>query len=156
MNNSIGENTAYTNHFSGSNSKRLEHFIIPTLHEDRPDVVVIHIGSNDVTFNNKNINIEDIAKRIIDIGKKCKEFGVEDVIISSIFIKKNIELSKIIQKINEILQQMCSVNNFHFVNNDNVTRKFLWKDGIHLNKDGTYIFASNIVNYLNNFILDTD
>ena len=33
-------------------------------------------------------------------------------------------------------------------------QKHLWNDGIHLNDNGTFIFASNIVNFLNNFILN--
>ena len=43
-------------------------------------------------------------------------------------------------------------NNFQFISNDNITRDALWRDGLDLNNDGTYIFASNLVDFLNDFI----
>ena len=43
-------------------------------------------------------------------------------------------------------------NNFQLVSNYNITREVLWRDGLHLNNDTTYIFASNLVDFLNDFI----
>ena len=37
----------YFNVFRGANIERLHHFIQPTLHQDKADTVLIHIGSND-------------------------------------------------------------------------------------------------------------
>ena len=45
---------------------------------------------------------------------------------------------------------------FGYVDNDNIIRKFLWKDGAHLTDDGIFVFASNVVNFLNNLILTND
>ena len=42
--------------------------------------------------------------------------------------------------------------NFQFISNDSITREDLWRDGVRLNNDGTYIFASNLVDFLNGFI----
>ena len=39
------------NGFIGANIERLDHFITPTLVEDRPDIAIIHIGSSDVTHD---------------------------------------------------------------------------------------------------------
>ena len=44
----------YFNVFRGAASNRLNHFILPTLHEDQPDVVLLHIGSNDVNNQTKD------------------------------------------------------------------------------------------------------
>ena len=38
--------------------------------------------------------------------------------------------------------------------NGNITNECLWKDGLHLNNDGTYLFASNLVDFLNGFIFN--
>ena len=46
----------------------------------------------------------------------------------------------------------CKRNNFQFISNDNITRQVLWRDGLHLNNDGTYIFASNLVDFLSDVI----
>ena len=40
--------------FRDATSKRLNHYILPTLHEDHPDVVLLHIGSNDINNQTKD------------------------------------------------------------------------------------------------------
>ena len=86
FNNSLYEGKARLNGFNGANIKRLDHFITPTLVED---IVIIHIGSNDVTHNSVDqIDVKDIVNRIINIGKKYLSYGVKEVIISSVFVKK--------------------------------------------------------------------
>ena len=80
FNNSLCEGKAHLNGFSGANIKHLDHFITPTLAEDRPDIVIIHIGSNDITNSTVDqIDVKDIMKRIINIGKKRLSYGVKEV-----------------------------------------------------------------------------
>ena len=70
FNNSVNEGKAHLNSFSGATIIRSDHFITSILEEDRPDIVIIHVGSNDTTHNTiNNIDAKDISKRIIDIGK---------------------------------------------------------------------------------------
>ena len=89
FNNSLCEGKAHLNGFNGANIKRLDHFITPTLVEDRPDIVIIHIGSNDITHNIVGqVDVKDNVNRIINIGKKCLSYGVKEVIILSVFIKR--------------------------------------------------------------------
>ena len=93
FNNSLCEGKAYLNAFSGANIKRVDHFITPNLVEDRPDIVIIHIGSNYITHTTVDqIDVKDIVNHTINIGKKCLSYGVKEVIISSIFIKSSSSL----------------------------------------------------------------
>ena len=40
--------------------------------EDKPDIVILHIGSNDLTHRNVKVtNISKIANEVISISKKC-------------------------------------------------------------------------------------
>ena len=111
FNNSLCEGKAHLNGFSGANIKRLDHSITPTLVEDRPDIVIIHIGSNDITHNAVDqIDVKDIVNCIINIGKKCLSYGVKEVIISSIFIKKQFKLTRIISHVNDLLRDECNRN----------------------------------------------
>ena len=129
----------YFNVFRGATFKRLNHYILPTLHEDHPDVILLHIGSNDINNQTKDrINTEKLTGNIINIGKSCIDLGVKEVVISSILPKKNIALR---------------MNGFGFISNDNISRTHLWKDGVHLENLGTNILAGNFVNFLNRFIL---
>ena len=127
---------------------------MPTLEEQKPDVAIIHIGSNDITNSNyTTINPEIIAQKVINVGTICKNNGVNDVVISSILVKRNIRVTKIIRQVNDHLKDLCIANNYHYIDNDNISYDHLWKDGIHLKDDGTRILAGNFTNYLNQFIL---
>ena len=59
--------------FDGATAKRLGHHGLPILKKDKPDSVLIHIGTNDV--NNHNlyaVSPEKLASDIIEIGRTCK------------------------------------------------------------------------------------
>ena len=57
-------------------------------------------------------------------------------------------------QVNDHLCDKCRSNKFHFISDNNITKKCLYKNGLHLNNDGFYIFASNLANFLNNFVLN--
>ena len=89
-------------------------------------------------------------------------YGVKEVIISSIFIKREfklmriirLKLMRIIRQVNDHLRDECRSNKFHFISRDNITKECLWKGGLHLNNDGIYMFDSNLVDFLNGFIFN--
>ena len=54
---------------------------------------------------------------------------------------------------NDSLREQGELNGFGFISNDNISRTYLWKDGIHLEDLGTSILAGNFVDFLNRFIL---
>ena len=142
----------YFNVFRGETIKRLHHFLQPTLREDKPDTVLIHIGSNDIIPSKQHdLSVNDAVQRIIDVGSYCRECGVKDVIISSILVKRNFHLTRIIRQINDLLSEYCISNNFHYLTNDNISRKNLWKDGTHLNKVGNNTLAETSISYVNEF-----
>ena len=87
-------------YFSGASTKDLEYYVTPTLIEEKPDIDFIHIDSNDIDFQQLRHNtVENIGKYIINIGQKCRESGVSNVIISSVLVK----LTKFIRQLNDIL-----------------------------------------------------
>ena len=94
-----------------------------------------------------------IVNECIGIVKKCAIFCVKDEEISSIFLKQQFKLIKLILQVNDLLKDKFKESYFYFVFNDIVTRAYLWKDGIHLKNEGTRIFAGNLVDYLNDFVL---
>ena len=142
--------------FSGAKIQDLEHYIIPHLSEEKPDIAVIHIGSNNVTYNSLDKNVTDVAMSIIQIAQKCVNYGVKDIVISSVFIKDSLKLSAFIRRLNDELRILCTEHNFHFVSNDNINRKYICGDGVHLTNAGTELFARNVVNFLNDFILSAN
>ena len=97
-----------------------------------------------------------LLKRSFQIGQRCIEYGVKDVIISSIFVKHSSKLSAFIRKINDELRVLCELCNFKFESNDNIIRKHLCGDGVHLTTSGTNILAGNIVDFIKEFILNVN
>ena len=129
----------------------MNHYILPTLHKDQPDVVLLHIGSNDINNQTKDkTDTEKLTGDIINIGKSCIDLVV---VISSVLPKTNISLTRLIRQVNDSLREQCVLNGFGFISNDNISRTHLWKDGIHLEDLGTNILAGNFVDFLNRFIL---
>ena len=129
----------------------MNHYILPTLHKDQPDVVLLHIGSNDINNQTKDkTDTEKLTGDIINIGKSCIDLVV---VISSVLPKTNISLTRLIRQVNDSLREQCVLNRFDFIFNDNISRTRFWKDGIYLEDLGTNILAGNFVNFLNRFVL---
>ena len=81
--------------FRRSTSKRLNYYILPTLQEDQSDVILLHIGSNDINNQTKDkINTKKLTKDITNIGKSL---GVKEVIISSSLPKNIIAVTSLIR-----------------------------------------------------------
>ena len=71
--------------FGGIKSEQLKYYVIPTIKEQDPDRVIIHVGSNNVNFFNvKNKTAEEVAEEILEVGEMCKLLRVEDVTIFGI------------------------------------------------------------------------
>ena len=118
--------------------KELKYSVIPTIKEQDPDRVIIHVGSNNVNFFNvKNKTAEEVAEDILEVGEMCKSLGVEDVTISSVLIKKNLVLGKFIRDLNIVLENMCTRRNFRFINNDNIFSNLVSDDYYY------YLFISS-------------
>ena len=67
FNNSINEGKAHVSSFSGTTINRLYYFITAIFEEDLRDIVIIDVGSNDITHNTINsIDAKGISKRISD------------------------------------------------------------------------------------------
>ena len=112
-----------------------------------------HVGTNDILTN---ANHKEITRNIIKIGLNCKNYGVNDVVISSILVKKNPNLNVLIRRVNSLLCDLCSMNGFGYICNDAITTEYLWKDGIHLQDLGTNILSSNFIKFVNSFLVDND
>ena len=80
---SLKNGKAFFRCFSGSTSKQLNHYIIPSLVVDKLDAVIIHVRTNDVL---NKLNHEDIARNVISIALNCRKYGVNDIAILSVLI----------------------------------------------------------------------
>ena len=152
FNKELKNGKAFFRSFSGSTSKQLNHYIIPSLVGDKPDAVIIHVATNNVL---NKLNHEDIARNIIYIALICRKYGVNDIAISSVLIKKNPNLNALVRRVNDLLYDLCAKNGFGFISNEMITTDYLWKDGIHLLDLATNILSSNFIEFVNKLLINS-
>ena len=143
LNKYINKGYVYRKTFDGATSSKLAHYCVHTLMNDKPDCVIINIGTNDLN----KLESYNIFGNIINIVGICKSYGVNEVYVSGIIFRENHKLK--LSEINEFLSRRQSVNNFKYINNDRIGKENLWNIGIHLNKSGTIILANNFIDVLN-------
>ena len=83
--------------FRGATCKDMLRYVQPTLDRAKSDGIIIHVGTNDVSAKRKIPS--DITDSIISVGKKCRDTGVRNVMISGLVRRKSPRLQA---KINEI------------------------------------------------------
>ena len=72
------------------------------------------------------------------------------IFISSITIQGKVKSLKLIGDVNVILKQMCEECNYTYIDNNNILKSDLWKDGLHLRDQGLTKLGNNIINSINN------
>ena len=147
FNDNIESGKASFKRFSGATSKQLNHYTLPTLIEESPNTVVIHVGTNDLKQKDKTK--ENIAKEIMNIGITSRKHGAKNIVISSIVTRRGVNLDRKRKEVNMLLKDMCVKEGFYYLDNDNVTFDKLYKDGVHLVENGSIVLANNILNFLN-------
>ena len=143
------EDKVWIKNFDGGKSKHINHHVLPFLHENLPEIVIIHSGTNDINENLIHITRPDeLARTVVNIAKTCKNFGVTNIGVSSILPQRNQNVCKIIQETNDLLKSMCDFNNFTFIDNSNKNENFLSPDNIHLSDVGSRFLEANFIEFL--------
>ena len=72
------------------------------------------------------MNVQDLAQGIIDIGFKCKFYGVSRIAVTSILPRSSAQLNQVIGKVNDLLKSLCVTNGFHYISNEMIDHRMLW------------------------------
>ena len=139
----INNGYAYRKHFPGPTTKDIAHYCLPTLIDDKRDSCIIHVGKNSLNKENPAEIVNDIL-RIVEI---CRIYGVNDVHVASITYR--VDFQKLVSQINDLLRAKQFLNNFSFIENDNITAAHIWRDKLHLNNNGTIVLANNFIKSVN-------
>ena len=77
--------------FHGGKAKHVFNYVDTHLEDEKPEVVLIQVGGNDLpTRKDYPSSVKEIAEIIIETGKKCLRYGtVKDVLISSVITRKS-------------------------------------------------------------------
>ena len=131
----------YIKTFSGATIQDMYDYIKPSL-KFKNDLIVIHTGTNSLRTTK---GAEDIANEILNLAKSIK-IKSNEIMISEIIPRRD-RLNTKAAKVNDFLKNVCIVNNIHFIGHSNISSTHhLNAGGLHLNINGTYKVAQNLLN----------
>ena len=130
--------------FSGANTADMEHFL-QLLINKKPDLIILHIGTNDVSFG---MNVKQATGQIMALCEKIKTHGIKCA-FSSITLRGD-ELWEVARAVNNNIRNKTDGLYIDYVDNNNIEAKHLNGSNLHLNQYGTPKLAGNIINYIRN------
>jgi len=136
--------------FSGSTATDMISYATPTINNDKPDKVIIHVGCNDIFKGERDAR--KIANNILEVARFCRRGGVNSVYLSGILIMNNFNHNSVARKVNYILSTEGALENFIYIDNTRITKDMLY-DRTHFNDLGRNLLANNFINSINgNFL----
>ena len=121
------------------------YYIKPELRQ-KPDVVIVHCGTNKVP---NNINTVKKIKKLVKEIEENNQENITQVVISSIIKRYNQDYNEKIQIINDKLQRFCTSKGLSFIDNNNINKSCLNKGKLHLNRRGSSFLANNFKKFAN-------
>ena len=118
---------------------------VDTLVADKPDCIIVHAGTNDIT---KGINSLNSVKKIV---KKVKQTSPNTKVVfffSLITRKDKKDLDKKVQDVSNRLNNYCTHTNLDYIENKNIKEEHLGTKKLLLHKKGNTVFANNLLKYL--------
>ena len=147
--------TASFRRFHGGRVRHIKEYLWTHLEERQPKTVIIHAGGNDLPTpkGEQPIPVGDIANDVMEAGIICRRYGVRDIFISSVTLRKQMYVQRRCQELNDFLRELCKLHGFIYLDNSNIKLEHLF-DGTHLNHEGSVILANNYLYYLNSVYWD--
>ena len=144
LNNALENKHAYKRIFPGATPSDMQYYCVRTLELDKPDIAIIHSGTNRVGKDDPFT----IANDIVKIVKTCQEGGCNTVFVSEIIYKP--DYPDIVQQVNNILRTWQFLHDFKLIYNENIQSNCICGDNVHLNNKGKLRLCSNFRRALNN------
>ncbi len=117
---------------------------IKTVARRKPNMVVLHIGSNDLT---NGVNTQEKLQEVIDVVRS--ESKDTDIVVSSVVTRKDINgMPNKVSSLNNGLKIFCIKNQIDLIDNSNLDVSCLGVKKFHLNRKGNSYLANNFNKYL--------
>ena len=129
--------------FPGATPKELLHYCVPSLDNLKPDVCILNIGTNSV---NKD-DTSTITKDIGNIVKRCHEYGVNKVYVSTVICRPQFQNK--VDQLNTSLRAAQVESDYELIENGNIIPYHLCRDRLHLNNKGIIILARIFLRCIN-------
>ena len=77
--------------FSWSYLKRAKTLLRTNITRRSFNSALIHIGINDILKDQSDLQCESLTRNILEISQRCKEHGIEEIIISSLVVTERVD-----------------------------------------------------------------
>ena len=128
--------------FPGAKIKDMFHYAIPLL-EKKPDYIILHVGTNDAPYKGGS----DISNEILELMRFIKEKhpGCKKITLSAPTIPTD---NYNANKENESFISSLNKSDVSYITHDNIIKKHLYRDRLHLNRIGFTILAENFLSFI--------
>ena len=131
-------------HLDATSEDLIDH--IKPVARRKPDIVVLHIGKNDLT---NGINTQEHLQEVVDILQR--ESNETNIALSSVVTrsdKSGMQLK--VSTFNTSLKAFFAKNHIDLIDNSNLDVSCLGAKHLHLNKKGNSYLASSFIRYFEN------
>ena len=122
--------------------KDMYHYAIPLL-EKKPEIIIIHLDTNDAPYKSDTDILKDLTQLqdfILEKSPSCKK-----ITLSTPTVRTDRQNAK---KNNGNLTNRLKKQGIPYITHDNITHRYLYRDGLHLNSVGFSILAENFLSYI--------
>ena len=99
----------------------MHHYVKPTM-DLKPDVIVLHCGTNDLKKDN---DAENIANNIMLLASKITESNQNTKVMLSSLTKRYDKFKDKAAHVNDHLKRICRENNIQLIDNGNINEKHI-------------------------------
>ena len=117
------------------------HYALPLL-EKKLEIIILHLDTNDGLYKSGTDILKDLTQLqdfILEKSPSCKKIA-----LSTPTVHADRENAK---KNNRNLTNRLKKQGIPYITHDNITHKYLCRDGLHLNSVGFSILAENFLSY---------
>ena len=109
------------------------------------------MGVNDILNNQSHDQTTQLMCNLRKISAKRKSYGVKHVFGLGLLYTSKVKENLLVH-INRMIKELCMSDGYEFIDNDNIPRDMLYKDGFHLLDKGKYFLSRNFIENLNDFL----
>ena len=123
------------------------------LEDKSTDILILHVGVNDLLNGNSQSSVENLVLNIHKIIEKCKRAGVRNIFVSSLVYTTRVSLPTL-ERVHILISNYCHKDACFYIDNRNIRGFCLQKDSLHLLESGKKILANNSIVSLNKCFLE--
>ena len=134
----------------GATSRDIMDYVRPIIRK-KPDCIIIHAGTNDLTSRDK-IDMLNNYSEIIEQAKN--DSPGTSIVLSTIVTRKDkqfIEKKVSVSALNSEIKRFANTRKISVIDNSNLDVSCLSRKKLHLNEKGNSYLARNFLNFIKNF-----